>query len=330
MAFARWQALTIVAVGLTALPACNIARFFHAPPPPVAPPTVEKAPTSSESKALAPGQRILKADVVVLAPQTTPGANEESLAPPAPVPAKPDELKYDSLLESRPRGPRPDSPLLAALRAHLDNQYAAAVGHLSSYERPNQELLLLLLPILDAARTTDLTGRDPRAAALLMQQLETAAELTAKNAPLEIKTTAFVYRVVQFGVYDPLPVGHRYLPGGSSIGLLYAEIDHVPVLPATKANGERSFVTRLTGTIQLRDSNGQTVDLYDKETGKMVAELPFARADFTRSPVRDFFLKIEFPVPDKPGRYTLALDIRDPTVQGSRRTRKVVEFQVGP
>ncbi len=329
MAFARWQALVLTAVGLIALPACNVSKFFHAPPP-VAPlpPPVEAMPKIRESMALAPGQRIAKADVVVLAPQPMPNPTEPSLAPPAPVPAKPDEMPSNPLLEPRPRGPRPDSPLVAAVRAHLDNQFAAAVGHLATYERPNQELLLLLLPILDAARTTDLTGRDPKGAALLMQQLESAAELTAKNAPLEITTAAFVYRVVQFGVYDPLPAGHRFLPGG--IGLLYAEIDHVPVLDATKSNGERSFVTRLSGSIQLQDSAGRSVELFDAEKSKPVSELTFTQADFTRSPVRDFFLKIEFPVPDKPGKYTLALEVRDPTAQGNRRTRKVVEFQVGP
>lgn len=329
MAFARWQALVVTAVAVIALPACNITKFFHAPPAvaPVPPPD-EPAAKIRESMTLAPGQRIAKADVVVLAPQAVPNPEEHPLTPPAPVPVKPDDMAFNPLLESRPRGPRPDIPLVAAVRAHLDNQFAAAVGHLASYERPNQELLLLLLPILDAARTTDLTGRDPKAASLLMQQLEAAAELTAKNAPLEIKTAAFVYRVVQFGVYDPLPAGHRFLPGG--IGLLYAEIDHVPVLEATKSNGERSFVTRLSGSIQLQDSTGRPVELFDAEKSKPVPELTFTQADFTRSPVRDFFLKIEFPVPEKPGRYTLALEVRDPTAQGNRRTRKVVEFQVGP
>lgn len=325
MTFARWQGLLLTALGLAGLPACQLARFFRAEPPipPPAPATV-----SSESRTLAPGQRIPKSEVVAVAPIETMKPMEPAIAPPPPAPAKSGDPMPNPLLEPTIRGPRPDTPLVAALRAHLDNQFASAVGHLKGFERPNQELLLLLLPILDAARHTDLTGRDPRAANLLMKQLESAIEVAAKSAPLEITQAEFVHRVVQYGVFDPLPAGHRFLPGG--VGVLYAEIDRVPVLPATQTNGEHRFVTRLDGTIQLRDANGRTVELYDPEKNRMVPELPFARADFTRSPVRDFFLKVEFPIPDKPGRYSLALEIRDPTAQAERRARKVVEFQVGP
>ncbi|MBL8864634.1 MAG: hypothetical protein KF873_12670 [Gemmataceae bacterium] len=325
MASVRCPAWFVVAAALTALPACNVARFFCAPPPspPPAPATV-----STESRALAPGQRIPKAEVVVVAPSAPSPPMEPAIAPPPPAPAKSGDPMPNPLLEPTIRGPRPDTPLVAALRAHLDNQFATAVGHLKGFERPNQELLLLLLPILDAARHTDLTGRDPRAASLLIKQLESAQEVAAKSAPLEITQAEFVHRVVQYGVFDPLPAGHRFLPGG--VGVLYAEIDRVPVLPATQTNGEHRFVTRLDGTIQLRDANGRTVELYDPEKNRMVPELPFARADFTRSPVRDFFLKVEFPIPEKPGRYSLTLEIRDPTAQTERRARKVVEFQVGP
>lgn len=332
MELVRRPALIVVVAGLLALPACSLPRFFRHDPP-AAPPPPESVRKASEFKPLSPGERISKSDVVVIAPKVSAHPAESSIPPPAPVPANavpPHELPTNPLLDQGKRGPRPDSPLVAAVRAHLENQYASAVGHLGSFERPNQELLLLLLPILDSARSTDLTGRDPRAAALLAQQLESAAELVSKNAPLEIRTATFVSRVEQFGIYDPLPLGHRFLPGPGGIGLLYAEIDHVPVLPATQSNGERRYVTRLSGSIRLQDSMGRTVELYDKEKGKMVPELPFSQTDFTRSPVRDYFLKFEFPVPEKPGRYSLALDIGDPTSQGNRRTRKVVEFTVGP
>jgi hypothetical protein len=327
MALARWKAWIVVAAALTALPACNLARCFRAEPPspPPAPPAEEKI---RETRSLAPGERISKADIVVVAPMPPAVPPDAGYVPPQP--AKTDEASVNPLLDPAKRGPRPDGPLVNAMRAHLDNRFAEAVGHLANFERPNQELLLLLLPILDTARTADLSGRDPRAANLLLHQLEAAAEVAAKGAPLEIGTTAFVYRIAQYGVYDPLPIGHRFLPGPNSIGVLYAEIDRVPVLPATQAGGERSFVTRLDGTIQLRDSNGRIVELLDAEKNRMVSELPFTRADFTRSPVRDFFLRVEFPVPEKPGRYTLALEIRDPTSQRERRARKVVEFQVGP
>jgi hypothetical protein len=324
MAGIRLQLL--FALLLPALPACAVTKFFSPEPaklPPVPPPNV------SEFTALAPGQRVTKAEVVAQS-QRPPAADPatESIVPAPPVPAsatEPNPLPYGgSFLDPRDRAPRPDGPLVAALRAHLDNQFAAAVGHLSTFERPNQELLLLLLPLIDTARTTDLTGRDPRAAAALAKQLDTVVDLVNKSAPLEIRTTAFVHKVVQYGVYHPLPANHKFLPGG--IGLLYAEIDRVPSEPAVMASGEAGHVSRLSGSLQLKDAMGRVVELYDIEKGKMVAELPFVRADFTRSPVRDFFLKIEFPVPEKAGRYSLTLEIRDPNPQSTRRVRKTVEF----
>ncbi len=336
MTLARWQALILLAIGTATLPACSkiccqLKRTHEIPAEVV---TELPAPRIQTFPELAPGDRIPKIEVIAKSPPVAEGPHLGPMPPPEPVPAVPSpqsgnqDIQYGSLLDQKPRGPRHENPLSAAVRAHLDNQYALAVGHLSQFDRPNQELLLLLLPILDAAQTVDLTGRNPAGASQLTRQLETAAELTSKHLPLTITTAAFVYRVVQFGVYDPLPVGHRFLPGG--IGMLYAEIDHVPVLPATQANGEQSYVTRLSGSIQMQDDKGRTVELYDAEKSKMVPELPFSRADFARSPVRDFFLKIEFPVPVKPGKYSLALEIRDPTNPALRPTRKVVDFLVGP
>ncbi|QEL18035.1 hypothetical protein [Limnoglobus roseus] len=321
----------LLVAALGSLPACSLPQFLQRD---AVKPALPAAPApGSDFKVLQPGQRIPKVETVVLAPKASllpPNEPVNPIVPPDPVPASatvPNHLPDSGLLEPRERGPRPDGPLVLALRAHLDNQYGAAVNHLGSFEKPNQELLLLLLPLLDTARTTDLTGRDPKGVADLARQLDAVGELVAKTAPLEIKTTAFVYKVVQYGVYDPLPAGYRFLPGG--IGLLYAEIDRASAPPAVQSNGEAGYVTKLEGSIQLKDATGQIVNLYDIEKGKMVPELPFKRADFTRSPVRDFFLKVEFPVPEKAGKYSLILDIRDSEPDTPRRSRKVVEFQVG-
>lgn len=332
MILARLRCLVTLALAAASLslPACNWPQFLQRETPkpmPPAPPLPK-----SEFKAIGPGERIPKAEVVVLAPQSKASEPDEPaspIVPPPPVQASatvPNPLPYNTLLQPREQGPRPDGPLVSAIRAHLDNQYGAAVNYLGGFDKPNQELLLLLLPLLDSARNTDLTGHDPRSVAALAKQVDAVGDLVNKSAPLEIKTTAFVHRVVQFGIYDPLPAGYRFLPGG--IGLLYAEIDRTSDPPAVLSNGEAGYVTKLEGTLQLKDATGQVVTLYDKESGKMLPELPFKRADFTRSPVRDFFLKIEFPVPEKPGRYSLVLEIRDPNPENPRRSRKAVDFQV--
>lgn len=319
-----------LAAGSLALPACNWPQFLQRDPPKPAP--AAPAPRS-EFKAIGPGERVPKAEVVVLAPQTAgePDERPSPIVPPPPVQVSsatvPDPLPYGQLLPARDQGPRPDGPLVSAIRAHLDNQYGAAVSYLGSFDKSNQELLLMLLPLLDAARTTDLTGRDPRGVAALAKQVDAVGDLVNKSAPLEIKTTAFVYKVVQFGVYKPLPANYLFMPGGTAA--LYAEIDRVANAPAVQSNGEPGYVTKLEGTLQLKDAAGQVVTLYDVEKGKPVPELTFKRADFTRSPVRDFFLKVEFPVPEKAGRYSLVIEVRDPNPENPRRSRKAVEFQVG-
>ena len=55
----------------------------------------------------------------------------------------------------------------------------------------------------------------------------------------------------------------------------------------------------------------------------------FERTDFSRSPVRDYFLKYRFPVPPLPGAYTVTVEVRDATGQRTARSRPV-EFRVGP
>lgn len=327
--------LLVLAVAIPGLlPACSLPQMLnrnaYKPPPP-------EPAKGSEFKVLQPGQYVPKSQAAVVAPKASLLPADEPpnpIVPPAPVPApqqasatEPSPLQYSGILEPRERGPRPDGPLVAALRAHMDSQYGAAVSHLSTFDKPNQELLLLLLPLLDAARSTDLTGREPKAAGDLARQVDAVSELVNRAAPLDIRTTAFVYKVVQYGVYEPLPPGYRFM--GNGMGLLYAEIDRAASAPAVQSNGEAGYVTKLEGSIQLKDAAGRVVNLYDVETGKMVPELPFKRADFTRSPVRDFFLKVEFPVPEKAGKYSLILEIHDPDTDRPRRARKAVEFQVG-
>jgi hypothetical protein len=352
MRFQRRIILILIALGLPMLPACLMPEALRnklqaRTQPSSVGTTVEAAPAKiSEFKALGPGQRLSHTDPdVVKVPKNdtksdinsdakgdaknvpmTPEMVEPSGTTPPTSPTDPAPLQAASLFEPKNKGPRPDGPLVAAVRAHLDNQYASAVQHLAGFDRSNQELFLLLLPILDSARTVDLTGRDPKSASALVKQLSSATELVARSAPLEILSMSLVYKVVKYGVYDPLPANYQFLPGG--IASMYAEIDHAPSVPAIQSNGEKSYVTRLNCSIQLIDSSGQVVDLYDKDSDKWVPTYNLFQHNFTRSPVRDFFLNVKFSVPEKPGNYTLTLDVRDPDPDHPRRVRKSIEFQV--
>ncbi len=218
------------------------------------------------------------------------------------------------------RGPHPDSPLVGALRAHLEHRPAAAVDQLAGFDRPNQELLLLLLPTLAEARDTDLSGRDAKAAAQLAEQLGAASAVVRKAAPLVLRKVAFAASITQYGVYEPLPESYRYLPG--ALANVYVELDNVPSVPT----GPDAYLTRLTTSLQVHDANGQVVEQFDPGYGRQVPLISIAQAAQTRSPVRDFFLKVEFAMPEKTGRYTLTLEVRDPA--NGRKVRKVVPFTI--
>src|SRR5205807_2475854 len=126
-----------------------------------------------------------------------------------------------------------DPPLVAAVRAYLDNRPDLAVEHLRGLDPPNQELLLRLLPAVALARTANL--KDPVATRVLAEQVGSAADAVARAAPLRVGKACFVWQVKQFGVFDPLPPGHQYLPGGMAV--LYAEVENAPSEPTSHPGG---------------------------------------------------------------------------------------------
>ena len=142
-----------------------------------------------------------------------------------------------------------------------------------------------------------------------------AAEAAAKLCPLKIRKSCFVLQVFQFGVYEPIRPQHVFLPGGC--GVLYLELQNAPSLPAELPAGGKGFVTRLSGSTSWLDSEGKPFG-----TSK-----PLEHTEYTRSPVRDYFLKIEFDVPSLPGNYTLAVELFDPATK--RKARQAVELKVG-
>ncbi|CAN5532280.1 hypothetical protein BH11PLA2_BH11PLA2_39230 [soil metagenome] len=208
-----------------------------------------------------------------------------------------------------------EPPLMAAMRAYLDGRTDVAAERLNCFEPANQQLIMTTMTAMAHACRADLSGRNPADTAMLGSQYEAASDAAAKYAPLKVRKACFVWRVSQFGVYDPVPEKHPFLPGGS--GVLYLELQNAPSQAAALPAGGPGFVTRLECSLQLTGSDGKPVG----------AVKTFPYAEYTRSPVRDYFLKIEFDVPSNPGPYTLVVDVRDPAT--SRKTRHAVDLTVG-
>ena len=336
----KWKSI-VIAMGFLPLVGCLTPKFVAAPKPTPAtavaslpdPQISQNKPRFAELVAV-PGQRIpLRENAtapivveraqagIVLPPTPTQTVETQPHAPPKIEEPNRFELASNVLQgqQSR-RGPVPDVPLITALRSYLDNRQDSAIDHLSRFDKPNQELLLLLLPLTAEAQNADLSGGTPKDPAMLMNYLEDATAMVARVAPLIVRKTCFVSSVAQYGVYEPILAGYRFLPGG--MAMLYIEIGNVPSVPT----GSEGFATKLVHTLQIHDANGKVVEQFDKVEKRLMPQTTFAEPIITRSQVHDFFVKFEMTIPEKPGKYTLTFEVRDPV--NARKVRKTVDFQV--
>lgn len=206
--------------------------------------------------------------------------------------------------------PAPDPPLVLALRDTLEGRADKAAERLAGLGASHRQIASHLLTAL--VQTSQNTG--PLEASLLTKHIDAASEIAGRLAPLKIRKACLVWRVDQFGVYEPVPDSHVFLPGGT--GLLYLELANAPSVATELPAGGSGYVTRLECSHVL-SVDGQPV------AGNKSAP----HAEYTRSPVRDYFLKIEFAVPQTPGRYILAVELTDPATQ--RKAREQVEVKVG-
>jgi hypothetical protein len=229
-------------------------------------------------------------------------------------------------LPNTPPGPRlvetpiQDPPLVAAVRAYLQERPDLAVEHLKGLEKPNQEMLLQLIPAIVRASQLSWSQARPHEIGLLMRELQGPMQQLALRGPLFIDKAVFVKSVKGFGRYEPLQE-RPTLKAGSMVGL-YVEVGNVPSEPSD-AEG---FVTHLSCTMEVRDGNGVAVELADSKDRKSTSSLQESRREVTRSPMRDYFVASWFPVPSKPGSYTVSFEVRD--VSSGRAISKSIPFRV--
>lgn len=220
-----------------------------------------------------------------------------------------------------------DPPVLAALRAFSENHPDRGIDALKSLEKPNQEFVLEVLPVLVRGAALKLASASPQDVAALVDQLQAAAARLEGRAALRIDKILFCRHVGGFGIYDPWPEGQPYRAGG--LAELYVEIGHLVSDPAASGDG---YVTRLVSALEIRDANGRLVEQTDPEDRRRT--VPVARTERTvrsRSPLQDFYVVYRIAVPAQPGVYTVTVEVRSPD-KGNRVVRsRSVEFRVaGP
>jgi hypothetical protein len=212
--------------------------------------------------------------------------------------------------QSDKRATPPDEPLVVAMRDYLKKptpDAPAALDALSRYEKPNQEMLLVVLPF--AARLTEgnVGAMSPREAADMADMLQGVEDRLRQRAALRVEKMLFARKIDDFGVYvarEPLNGIHTFEGGfGDQVGeevLVYLELRNV----SSRQRGDL-YETRLVGTVELLDFEGRSAYRRDFSPPPHVG----------RSARRDFFVKCSFSVPRKvpPGRYTMRVEIRDVT-----------------
>ena len=218
--------------------------------------------------------------------------------------------------------PLPEPPLWKAVRAYAEGNPEKAIELLAPLDKTNQELVLALLPVLASGLGMDITS-DPAAAAILADQLRSAASRIEPRAALRLETVALCEAVDGFGRYVPCAKGKSHSPGKQAH--LYIEVRNL-VSQATVGPRGESYLTHARATAEIRDAYQKLVD-QPMPDGRLVPVVQTEKKLFTRTPVHDFHMLYEFPVPAQPGVYTVTIKIQDPAGRRSVKTDPI-EFRV--
>jgi hypothetical protein len=211
--------------------------------------------------------------------------------------------------------PLDDPPLLAALRALLEKRSDQAIHHLLGYDKPTQEMLLCLLPVVARLGSGSLDSADPQELAHLLDQVESARASLRPRVPLQIERMTFCRDIAGFGDYQPLPEDNPFRPG--ELVEVYAEIRNFSSL-AVKGVHE----IRLASTLEMRDPAGRA-------RPRTVQPLRTS-TDQNRSPRHDHFQHYCFYIPEnlQPGHYSLVLQVNDLSSQPPRTAQKSLHLWV--
>lgn len=219
---------------------------------------------------------------------------------------------------------RSDPPLVTAVRAAWNDNPTEFDKALSSFDHDTQKWLREVMPALIHSARNGLNQGSPHEVAQLVNQLENATVELSRRASLSVEKAAFCRSVRGFGDFDPFPERTSFKPG-QVVGL-YLEVRNVPSRPIMHPAFGEIFVTPLSCTVRVNDDQGQIVPVEDRSR-RPVPEIHVTPHDeFTRSPIRDYFVHVWLPVPGKSGSYTATIEVQDPATH--RAVSKPMSFRV--
>lgn len=305
-----------VALFVVPLPAC---LHVSAPTPSTTPPadakTVARATESPQPPRLefavlprVPGTVVPKPGATPnpLPPNTT--AQKPNVSPNGPTkpadPLRPPSWNEPNPFPVIPASVQTEPPLLQAVRAYTEGRPDRAIEIIRTLDKPNQDLILALLPILARGASADL-NKDPATAAALVEQLRAATARLEPRAALQIEKVAFCKDVSGFGRFVPWPENAPYRPNAQA--QLYLEVKNL----GSQAAGD-GFVTHVHAAVEVRDAHGKLVEQIDPDDWRRrVPVVKFEKRLPSRSPLHDFHVLYLFSVPPAPGVYTVTVELRD-------------------
>jgi len=221
-----------------------------------------------------------------------------------------------------------EPPLLATLRAYLENRPDDAIKLLQSLDRGNQDFALALLPVLVRGTQMNLANANPEEVAVLVDQLHAVAGRLEPKAALRVEKVAFCRRMSGFGRYEPWSEGQPYKP--NDLAVLYVELRNIGSEPVAGPAGE-TYLCRAIVSLEVRDATGNLVEQTDPaDWRRRVPVARFEHADHTRSPLHDYSRTYRISVPAQPGVYTVTVEVKDPSGRRVARSQPA-EFRVaGP
>lgn len=219
--------------------------------------------------------------------------------------------------------PVEDPALVGALRCFLEKRPEEALFRLKNLDKPNQELLLGLLPLVTRLGEGNLSQASPQDLAALMDGLDSLLVPLRSRAPLTIDKMCFCQWIRGFGVYLPWPAEHRFRRGEPV--LIYVQMRNFTSTEEKLPSGQSKQIVRLVSTGEIRDETGAKVlphDIVFKRTG--------SQADESWTLRHDYFDCYRFYVPQSlpPGLYTLWIQVEDQGTNPARTVRGSLDFRV--
>ena len=203
--------------------------------------------------------------------------------------------------------------VVEALRCLLEKRPGDAIARLETFDKPTQDLLLRLLPLV--VRLGEETPIAPQDLAVFVEQLQGANQQLCPQAALALDRMCFCKRISKFGDYDPLPAEHSFRPG--ELVQIYVEVRNF-----ASEQSDQYFETRLASSVEVAAAGkwpGWRQDFPDK-----------GHRDRSRSLRHDYFQSYSFCLPENipPGDHRLIIRVADMVTPQRLPAERVLRFRV--